>query len=50
MDYARKITFYHTGPQHRTKFKYIDVFGDKNQVNLSNFNATILIFSEKLDR
>ena len=28
---------------------YIKRFGDKNQVNSSNFNATILKFSEKFD-
>ena len=44
MDYARKIVFYHNGPQHRTKFKKIYLFFDKNRVNSINFNATILNF------
>ena len=37
MDYAWKIDFDHNG------------FGDKNRVNSSNFNATFLISSGKLD-
>ena len=47
MDYARKIALYHNGPQHRTKLKLIDRFGDKNRVISSNFNATILKFLRK---
>ena len=41
----------HHGPQHLTKLKYVKInrFGDKNRVNSSNFNPTILKFSEKLD-
>ena len=35
--------------QHSTKLKQIDIFGDNNRVNSSNFNATILKFSEKFD-
>ena len=38
-----------TDPQHRKKIKSIDRFGDQNRVNSSNFNATILKFSEKFD-
>ena len=47
MDYARKIEIYHSGPQHRTKLQYIDRFGDKNQVNSSDFRATNLKVFEK---
>ena len=32
--------------QHSTKLKQIDIFGDNNRVNSSNFNATILKLSE----
>ena len=49
MDNAPKIAFYKNGPQYRTKLKQIDRFGDYNRVNSSNFNATILKFSEKFD-
>ena len=49
MSYALKIAFDHNKPKHLTKLKSIDRFGDKNQVNSSNFNATILKFSEKFD-
>ena len=33
-----------TDPQHRTKLKWIDWFGDGNLVNSNNFNAKILKF------
>ena len=46
MDYARKIAF---NPQLSKKNKVIklliDRFGDKNQLNSNNFNATFLKFS-----
>ena len=38
-----------TEPQHPTKLKHINRFGDKSRVNSSNFKATILKFSEKFD-
>ena len=49
MDYAQKITLYYNGPQHRTKLKQIDRFGDKNRVNSNNFNVITLKFSDKFD-
>ena len=49
MDYARKIALYYNGPQHHTKLKFFDRFGDKNLVNTSNVNAMTLKFSEKFD-
>ena len=36
-------------PQHRTKFEWIDRFGDVNWVSSSNFFATTLRFFEKFD-
>ena len=42
MGYARKIAFYHNGPQ-------TDKFFDKNWVNSTNFNATIFKLTEKFD-
>ena len=49
MDSARKTALCHGGPQHRTKLKPIDRFGEVNGVNSSNFNATTIRFSEKFD-
>ena len=49
MDCARKIALYHNWPQHRTKLKQIDRFGDANSVNTSNFIATTLRFSGKFE-
>ena len=46
MDYARKIKIFHNGPQHHTKLKWIERFGDANQVNSSNFNAMTQFFRE----
>ena len=48
MDNARKIAFNQNGPQLRKKNKVInliDRFGDKNQLNSNNFNATFLKLS-----
>ena len=39
----------HKTVQNLSKELLIDEFGDKNRVNSSNFNATILKFSEKFD-
>ena len=49
MDFVSKIALCHKGSQHRTKFKLIDIFGDANQVNSSNFNGMILKFWEKFN-
>ena len=49
MNYVRKISHYHTRPQHRTKLKEIDKLGDANLVNSSNFIGTTLKFAEKFD-
>ena len=49
MDYSRKIAPYHNGLQHRTKFKKIYRFSDKNRINPINFNAGTLKFSDKFD-
>ena len=35
--------------QNLSKKLEIDIFGDKNRVNSSNFNATIFKFSDKFD-
>ena len=37
----------HTVPPTTCKIKVIDRFGDKKRVNSSNFNSTVLKFSEK---
>ena len=44
-----RLICYHNGPQHCTKLKSIDRFGDKNHVKSSDFNAWILTFPGKLD-
>ena len=53
MDCARAVslkmsTSQRNGP-HTPQLKFISLFGDANRVSWSNFNATILKFSEKFD-